>query len=97
MVYHFNEFLCKLTSFYYRLIAESNIQVLLKDLHTKLFNNSSLLISQVFHSSHFIYFVYNYATSYDIMAALSLLKFWINFQAFDSKFSIFVFLSICDN
>ena len=30
--YHFNEFLCDLASFYYRLVAKSNIQVLLKGL-----------------------------------------------------------------
>jgi len=67
---------------------EGNIQFLSTDFVQLNVNNSSLLISQHYHSSHFNCFVNNSVTSYDSMAALSLLMSSQNFRAFEHNSSI---------
>ena len=97
MNHHFHWFFCKLASFQCHLMVKINIQVLLKDLVYLNFNTSFLLISQLFCSSHFIYFVYNCVISCGIMSVLLLLNPFINFLVFDSKFSIFLTSMIGNN
>jgi len=71
-----------------------------KTLYTYIFNKSLFLIMQLCHFNHFSYFAYNRLISHDIMAVLLLLNSSINlayFQAFDSKYSIFLSLRIGNN
>ena len=81
--FHVNWLFWKTALSYYHLKAKGNIQFLSTDLLESNFNNSSLLISQLYRSSHFNWFVNNSVTSYDIMAVLSLLKTSLNFLAFE--------------